>query len=140
MLEILDLTDDALEPGWDFTNPKSQAYTRALEQRAEALLAERPSAEWLQIFEEMGVPAGPVRFIEELFDDPQVIANGLVSEVEHIQEGKVKMVGPMAHFRGTTPSPPMASPALGQHAEEILEWLGFTKQEVDALRDDGVIG
>ena len=33
-----------------------------------------------------------------------------------------------------------ASPALGQHAGEILEWLGFTQQEVGAWREDGVIG
>ncbi len=139
LLETLGLTDDGLEPGWDHTKPESQAYTRALEQRAAELLAEKSSAEWLQIFEERGIPAGPVRFIEELFDDPQVVANGLVTEVEHVQEGKVKMVGPMAHFRGTTPSPPKASPALGQHASEILEWLGFTQREVDAWRNDGVI-
>ena len=103
-------------------------------------LAEKPSAEWLQIFEERAIPAGPVRFIEEMFDDPQVVANGLVTEVEHVQEGKVKMMGPMAHFRGTVPTPPAASPALGQHAGEILESLGFTKAEVESWRDDGVIG
>ena len=139
LLDTLGLTDDGLEPGWDPEKPESQAYTRALERRAEELLAERSSAEWLQIFEERGIPAGPVRFIEELFDDPQVVANGLVTEVEHVQEGKVRMVGPMAHFRGTTPTPPRASPALGQHAGEILEWLGFTQQEVDAWRDEGAI-
>ena len=78
--------------------------------------------------------------IEELFDDPQVVANGLVTEVEHIQEGKVKMVGPMAHYLGTPPAPPRSSPALGQHAAEILEGLGFTKQEIEAWREAGVIG
>ena len=140
LLEVLGFTDDGLEPGWDHTKPEAQAYTRALEKRAEVLLADKSSAEWLKIFEERGIPAGPVRFIEELFDDPQVIANGLVTEVEHAQEGRVKMVGPMAHFRGTVPEPPQASPALGQHAGEILEWLGFSQREVDAWRDDGVIG
>ncbi len=140
LLDILGLTDDGLEPGWDHTKPESQAYTRALEQRAQELVAEKPSAEWLQIFEERGIPAGPLRFIEELFDDPQVVANGLVTEVEHVQEGKVKMIGPMAHFRGTIPTPPTASPALGQHASEILGWLGFAQQEIDGWRDDGVIG
>ena len=139
LLDILGLTDDGLELGWDHTKPESQAYTRALEQRAAELLTQKSSAEWLKIFEERGIPAGPVRFIEELFDDPQVVANGLVTEVEHIQEGKVKMVGPMAHYRGTPPVPPRSSPALGQHAAEILEGLGFTEQEVDAWRDDGVI-
>ena len=140
LLDTLGLTDDGLEPGWDPAKPESQAYTRALERRAEELIAQKSSAEWLRIFEELAIPAGPVRFIEELFEDPQVVANGLVTEVEHVQEGTVKMVGPMAHFRGTVPAPPQASPALGQHAGEILEALGFTGQEVDAWRDDGVIG
>ena len=139
LLEVLGLTDDGLEPGWDHTKPESQAYTKALERRAEELLAEKPSVDWLQIFEQRGIPAGPVRFIEELFDDPQVVANGLVAEVEHVQEGKVKMMGPMAHFLGTIPSPPAASPALGQHADEILEWLGFTPGEIKTWHDDGVI-
>jgi formyl-CoA transferase len=140
LLETLGLTDDGLEPGWDPTKPESRAYSQALERRAEELIAERPSAEWLQIFEERAIPAGPVRFIEEMFEDPQVVANGLVTEVEHVQEGKVKMIGPMAHFRGTVPTPPAASPALGQHVGEILDGLGFTKAEADAWRDDGVIG
>lgn len=140
LLDTLGLTDDGLEPGWDPAKPESQAYSRALEQRAEELLAQKPSADWLKIFEEQAIPAGPVRFVEELFDDPQVVANGLVTEVEHVQEGKVKMIGPMAHFRGTVPSPPKASPALGQHAEEILESLGFTQARIKTWRDDGVIG
>jgi crotonobetainyl-CoA:carnitine CoA-transferase CaiB-like acyl-CoA transferase len=139
LLEVLGLTDDGLEPGWDPTKPESRAYSQALEKRAEELIAEKPSEEWLRIFEERAIPAGPVRFIEELFEDPQVVANGLVSEVEHVQEGKVKMVGPMAHFLGTVPEPPPASPALGQHAAEILEGLGFTKEEVKEWRDNGVI-
>ena len=111
-----------------------------MEKQAEELIASKPSEEWLQIFEEQAIPAGPVRFIEELFDDPQVLANGLVTEVEHVQEGKVKMVGPMAHFLGTVPTPPSASPALGQHAAEILSNLGFSEEEVDGWRNDGVIG
>ena len=140
LLETLGLTDDGLEPGWDPTQPESRAYSQALEKRAEELIAEKPSEEWLRIFEEKAIPAGPVRFIEELFEDPQVVANGLVTEVEHVQEGKVKMVGPMAHFLGTVPTPPEASPALGQHAAEILSDLGFSEEEVDGWRDDGVIG
>ena len=140
LLDVLGLTDDGLEPGWDPLLPESRAYSTALEQRAEELIASKPSAEWLEIFEERAIPAGPVRFIEELFDDPQVVANGLVTEVEHSTEGTVKMMGPLAHFLGTVPTPPAASPALGQHAAEILADLGFTQEEVDDWRDDGVIG
>jgi len=140
LLEVLGLTDDGLEPGWNPLLPESRAYSLALEKEAEKLIASKPSSEWLQIFEERAIPAGPVRFIEELFDDPQVVANGLVTEVNHSTEGVVKMIGPLAHFLGTAPTPPDASPALGQHASEILQNLGFSPQEVDGWRDDGVIG
>ena len=139
LLDTLGITDDGLEPDWDPYKPESRAYSQALEKRAEELIAEKSSEEWLCIFEERAIPAGPVRFIEELFEDPQVVANGLVTEVEHSQEGKVKMVGPMAHFLGTVPDSPQASPALGQHASEILEGLGFTQQQVDGWHEDGVI-
>jgi formyl-CoA transferase len=139
LLEVLELTDDGLEPGWNPLLPESRAYSLALEKTTEELIASRPSAEWLQLFEARAIPAGPVRFIEELFEDEQVVANGLVTDVEHSTEGTVKMMGPLAHFLGTVPTPPAASPALGQHAAEILQNLGFTQQEVDGWRDDGVI-
>ena len=139
LLDTLGLTDDGLQPGWDPSKPESREYSQALEKKAEELMAEKPSDEWLRIFEEQAIPAGPVRFIEELFEDPQVVANGLVTEVEHFQEGKVKMVGPMAHFLGTVPENPQASPALGQHSSEILKGLGFTQQQVKSWYDEGVI-
>tara|TARA_B100000809_G_scaffold166939_1_gene164288 strand:+ start:434 stop:1705 length:1272 start_codon:yes stop_codon:yes gene_type:complete len=139
LLEVLELTDEGLEPGWNPLLPESRAYSLALEKTAEDLIASRPSAEWLQLFETRAIPAGPVRFIEELFEDEQVVANGLVTDVEHSTEGTVKMMGLLAHFLGTVPTPPVASPALGQHAAEILQSLGFTQQEVDGWRDDGVI-
>ena len=139
LLEVLELTDDSLEPGWNPLLPESRAYSLALEKTAEDLIASRPSSEWLQLFEARAIPAGPVRFIEELFEDEQVVANGLVTDVEHNTEGTVKMMGPLAHFLGTVPTPPVASPALGQHAAEILQNLGFTQQEVNGWRDDGVI-
>lgn len=139
LLDTLGLVDKGMEPGWDPTTPEARAYNLELEREAEELLASKSSAEWLEIFEELAIPAGPVRFIEELFDDPQVVANGLVTEAEHVQEGRVKMMGPMAHFRGTVPEPPQASPALGQHANEILQSLGFTSDEIEGWRNRGVI-
>ena len=80
-----------------------------------------------------------MRFIEEMFDDPQVVANGLVDEFTHVQEGKVRMVGPYARFSGTPPPHAPPSPALGQHTGEILEWLGYTPEEVERLRQDKTI-
>ena len=139
LLETLGLTDESMAPGWDPNKPESREYTRDLERRAEDLFRSRPSGEWLRILEERNIPAGPVRFIEEMFDDPQVVANGLVDEFTHANEGKVRMVGPYARFGGTPLPHAPPSPALGQHTAEILEWLGYTTEEVERLREDRAV-
>ena len=128
-----------MSPDWDATKPESREYTRDLERHAEELFRNKPSAEWLRILEERNIPAGPVRFIEEMFDDPQVVANELVDEFTHANEGKVRMVGPYARFSGTPLPHAPPSPALGQHTAEILEWLGYTADEVERLRQDRTV-
>jgi len=78
--------------------------------------------------------------VEELIDDPQVLANGLLVEVEHHAAGKVKTMGPLAQFSDTPfPNAP-ASPALGQHTEEILLELGYSPEEVNRWRQDRIVG
>ncbi len=139
LLETLGLTDESMSPGWNPDKPESREYTRDLEHRAEELFRSKTSSEWLRILEERNIPAGPVRFIEEMFDDPQVVANGLVDEFTHVQEGKVRMAGPYAHFSGTPLPHAPPSPALGQHTAEILDWLGYTLEEVERLRDDKAV-
>ena len=140
LLETLDLTDESMAPGWDPTTPESREYTRHLEHTAEEIFRSKPSSEWLRILEERNIPAGPVRFIEEMFDDPQVVANDLVDEFEHLHEGAVRMVGHYAQYSGTPPSHTPPSPALGQHTAEILSWLGYSPEEVGQLRDSKAVG
>jgi formyl-CoA transferase len=140
LLETLGITDKALEPGWNPNLPESLAHGRDLKRQAESLFLEKNSEEWLELLESKGIPAGPMRFIEELFGDPQVLANGLVTEVVHSQEGPVKMVGPMAHFGGTPLPPTRPSPALGEHSAEVLRGLGFTQSDIDSWKESGVVG
>ena len=134
------MTDKGQSPGWDPTRPESREYSQNLERQAEELFRSRSSAEWLELLEEQNIPAGPIRFIEEMYDDPQVVANGLSDEFEHSQEGRVRMVGPYARFSGTKLGHAPPSPSLGEHTGEILEWLGYTETEVHGLRQDGIVG
>ena len=86
-----------------------------------------------------GVPAGPVLFPEELWDDDQVKANGLIVDVEHETFGPVKMAGPPIAFSETPAEVGQASPVLGRHTDEVLSEVGYSAEELSALRADGVI-
>ena len=137
LLDTLGLTDIGLEPGYNPNTPEALAYAKDLEGQAEKILIKNTSAYWQELFENRGIPAGPVRFVEELFDDPQIQANGLVNEAEHRDAGKVKMMGPLAMFSGTPMAPEISSPALGEHTWEILEELGYSGDEISRYRDSG---
>ena len=138
LLEVLGLEDIRFDAGYDPTTPEAAKFGLELTRRAEERFRETGSQEWFGILEEKGVPAGPVRFVEELYDDPQVQANHLVSDLEHPEAGLVRMIGPLAQFSATplNPTPPAA---LGQHTDEILEGLGFSGEEVQRWRDAGIV-
>ena len=139
LLDALGLTDVSLDPGYALDSAEDQEYARALMERAEAKFRQKTSSEWLALFERLSIPAGPLRLVEELIDDPQVQANGLVVEVEHQAAGKVKTMGPLAQFSDTPFPNASASPALGQHTEEILLELGYSPEEVSRWRQDGTV-
>jgi crotonobetainyl-CoA:carnitine CoA-transferase CaiB-like acyl-CoA transferase len=102
-------------------------------------MLQRTTDEWMAVFDAAGVPAGPFRFIQELMDDPQVVANDLQTEIEHPLAGKVSMVGPALQMSETPLAVQGSSPALGQHTDEVLASIGYRDDEVAAMRDKGVI-
>jgi formyl-CoA transferase len=125
-------------PDWDPTLPASRAYGKQLVEQAEAIFLERTTDEWLRLFDERGVPAGPFKFTQELLDDPQVVANDLQVTVEHPLVGTVHMVGPPLQMSETPLAVQGPSPALGQHTDEILSSLGYSAEQIASLREAGV--
>ena len=91
-----------------------------------------------QQLDEAGVPAGPVRFVQELLDDEQVLANEMVVELEHSKAGIIRMAGPMVRMSETPLQPQSASPALGEHSEEILATLGYTDEVISGFKKRGI--
>jgi CoA:oxalate CoA-transferase len=88
----------------------------------------------------MGLPIGPVQNAQEIFDDPQVAARRLMIDVPDPILGSVKLVGPVAKLSSSPDPLTGPAPLLGQHNEEVLtEILGYTNEQVDRLKVDGVI-
>ena len=138
LLAVLGLSDIRFDPDYDPQSHQAKAFGSELTRKAEKLLRGRTTEEWLRVLDEAGVPAGPVRFTEELMEDPQVLANDLVVEQEHALAGRLKMVGPFIKMDQTPLQAQRPSPALGQHTDEILSALGYSPQEVQRLREEDV--
>lgn len=104
------------------------------------LMKTRPVAEWLAALEGAGVPCGRVRTVGEALDHPQIAARGLIVERDHPTAGRGRYVGSPIHLSGAQRTSPLPPPTLGQHTTEVLvERLGMTAAEVDALRAEGVV-
>ena len=138
LLDTLELSDIRFDPDYDPTSERAAAFGAELMRQAEEVFLQRPASEWLALLDERGIPAGPVRFIEELFDDPQVQANGLVADLQHQEVGPLRMVGPLASF-SETPLEPSPPPALGQHTDAVLAELGFSPRDIARWRQGGAV-
>jgi crotonobetainyl-CoA:carnitine CoA-transferase CaiB-like acyl-CoA transferase len=115
---------------------KAMAVHRAVRQNATKLKVSEAEA----LLEANQVPFGIVRAVDEIQDDPQVIANGIFSEFDHPAAGRVRHHRPPTHFHGTpTELREPAAPTLGQHSDEILAETG-RGDRIDELRAAGVVG
>lgn len=95
------------------------AHSRCLEQ----VFATATVQEWVGRLRAAGAPAAEVRVLEQLFDDPQVRANGLVDELNAPEVGAVRQLGALVKVDGRTPACRRPAPGLGEHSTEVLEAL-----------------
>lgn len=96
-------------------------------------------AEAERLCEEHKVPFGRVNTIDELADDPQVIATGLLVEDEHPVAGTLRHPRPAAIFSETPTVAGGPAPTIGQHTREVLAEIG-REEDADALIEQGIVG
>lgn len=95
--------------------------------------------EWFRRMRDKNIPIGKVLSLKEVFADPQVLHRGMVMELDHPTEGKVRQVG-IGIKLSDTPGEfrDFASPA-GADTDETLAGLGYSEDRIKELRRDGVI-
>ena len=138
MLAVIGLDDIRFDADYDPHSAAAAEFGEQLLSDAEAVFLTRTTDDWLALLDAAGVPAGPVRFVEELFDHPQVLDNAMAVDVTHRDLGAVRMAGPPVSFRDT-PLQAGDLPALGEHTDQILQSLGYAPHEIAQWRQDGVI-
>lgn len=136
--KALQIHDPRYEPGFD-TNPENlRKVGRELVETCERRFEEHPNDWWIEHLDRNDIAAGPVRFIEELWADPQVEANNFIVEYEHTLLGPLRGPAPIVQMSGTPTRVQRASPALGEHTDEVLSDLGFSSEDIERFKTHGV--
>lgn len=121
------------------TGPDRSANRAALNTEIEAALAGAPTAHWVEALNAEGVPAGPVNDVAQAFDDPQVRHLGVAAPISHPTAGDIEIIRNATSIEGVPDGIRSPSPEPGEHSDEILTRFGWSHDEIDALRADGVI-
>jgi crotonobetainyl-CoA:carnitine CoA-transferase CaiB-like acyl-CoA transferase len=122
-------------------DPRFSTNAKRVENRADitALLAEifaaRTTRDWVEALEAAGVPNGPINNIQQVFEEPQVIARGMKLDMPHPTAGRCSLVASPMRFSATPIEYRGAPPTLGQHTEEVLRgMLGMSDADIVQLR------
>ena len=127
------------------TDPRFETIDSRLEREPElndivqAEFSKKDTAEMMRRLTEADVMAAPVNTLHETFADPQVQYNQMAVEVEHARVGKIKVGGIAAKLKKTPGAVRLAPPTLGQHTWEVLQEMGLSGEEVEQLKQKGVV-
>jgi crotonobetainyl-CoA:carnitine CoA-transferase CaiB-like acyl-CoA transferase len=105
----------------------------------DALFANGPRDDWVARLRGADIVAAPINTLLEASNDPDVLANGYVTEIDYPRYGKtLKVHGSPWHF-SKTPAHTGIAPELGAHNDEILAELGYTPAQIEDLRERKII-
>ena len=133
------------QPGWASdarfaSNSARVLHRAALVALIHAATVRQPTAFWIALLEQAGVPCGPINNVAQVFDDPQVRARGMRVELPHRLAGSVAMVANPLRLSATPVRYRHAAPLLGEHTRAVLqERLGLSAAQIALLEAAGAI-
>jgi formyl-CoA transferase len=107
--------------------------------RVRTAVASMPTDEVVERLRAADVPVAPVRQLDEVAHDPQVVACGTVKAFEHSVVGKVHQPRPAPLFDGAPIEPTPNAPELGQHTDEVLRDAGWSDADIADLRARSIV-
>lgn len=122
------------QPGLPMPAPRSDA-----EAMLAAWVAGHTVDEAVRALESADVPYGVVRSIHEAVEHPYFAERGMFVDVPDPLDGTLKAVASPLRFSSASTAPAGPSPIAGEHTREVLSELGYSPEEIDRLRDAGVV-
>jgi len=131
------------EPGWkthpDYAKPDARLprLTEIFE-RIERWTTTKTKFEAMEILNKYDIPCGPILSMKELAEEPSLRATGTVVEVDHPTRGKYLSVGCPIKL-SESPADVRRSPLLGEHTDQVLTELGYTREQIQSLRAERAV-
>jgi formyl-CoA transferase len=101
-------------------------------------LKDKTKFEAVDILRKFDIPCSPVLTMKELANDPSLRASGTIVEVDHKERGTYLTVGSPIKFSDLKVEI-TGSPLLGEHTDEILQGMGYNRQQIAALHEQRVV-
>ncbi len=125
------------EPEFDPLDEATRERMTEVKEGVAEIIRTRTTAEWIEALRRTGAPAAPLRFPEQLADDPQT-ASWFV-ELDDPLSGPQRQLNAWIEMSKTPARAQGPAPPLGGHSAELLREFGYGEEEIAALRDDGVV-
>ena len=104
------------------------------------LFATQNAGYWLEIFDKVGLPSGPINELDKVFENEQIKSREMQIELPHSIDNKVTLLNSPIKIPTSPTKTHKAPPTLGEHTEEILkEKIGLDQDTVARLRDEGIL-
>ena len=128
----------AADPRFSSTQARSR-HPKELRAALEPLFARHGTDELVARLHEADAPVGKVNLKPEVIDDPQVVHNRALVEIDHGAIGRVRVARAAARFGETDAPVPGPAPHLGEHGRQVLEQLGYDAARIAALQAAGAV-
>lgn len=103
-------------------------------------LTQQDSAHWLHLLEQHQVPCGPINSIDQVFQDPQILARNMLVTMEDKRAGEVQLVGNPINYSRSGIEYTVPPPILGDNTDSVLgEYLEYSELEISTLRNKSII-
>jgi crotonobetainyl-CoA:carnitine CoA-transferase CaiB-like acyl-CoA transferase len=128
------------KPEWIELHEAPDDVQLQLKKDLAAVYKTRTQKEWVDLLKYEDTCVGPVYDMDEVFEDPQIIARNMFTKMQHPTAGEIKQIGFPIKFSKTPGVIQSHAPLLGEHTDEILSSLHYSSKQIELLRENGVIG
>ena len=123
-----------------FSSVQSRArHPKEIRAMLEMLFAKHTTDELVARLHNADAPVGKVNLKSQVIEDPQVVHNGTLAEIDHGPLGRVRVARAAALFENSNSPALRPAPHLGEHSEQVLSEFGYGEPRIGALKEAGAV-